>query len=426
MEPLAYQMRPMTFDDIVGQKHLVGSNGVIRRLVKNKRISSMILYGKPGIGKTTISTVICNELSYPSATFNASSDNKATLMSLISLSKISEKFILVVDEIHRMKKDVQDYLLPFVEKGQVIMIGITTVNPYMAVNPAIRSRCVVYKLNDLSIEDLSIVFDRTVNNLKEQANKDITFSDEAKLYTINMASSEVRILINYIETIVNAFIDEEKIEIDLEKAKNIIMRPSIGIDKNEDSYYQTLSGLQKSIRGSDVDASLHYLAVLLSSEDLLSLVRRLQIIAYEDIGLANPNLAMRVKAACETALDVGMPEARIPLGVVVVDMALSPKSNAAYLGIENALADIEQGKNGPLPPHLKNTYSFDGKVDSYKYPHDYPGAWVYQQYLPDNLIDAKYYTPKDSSTYERGLKERYEAINKMKKEYEEKHKSTSK
>ena len=420
MEPLAYSMRPNTFEEIVGQSHLVGPKGAIRKLVKNNHIPSIILYGKPGIGKTTIANVIVKESSIPYSTFNASSDNKATLIKLIDLAKLSDKFILIVDEIHRMKKDIQDYLLPFVENGRISLIGITTVNPYMSVNPAIRSRSIVYKLNDLSEDDLKIVVDRSIQKMMELTNKTIIFDDEATKYVIQMASSEVRILINYIETIVNAYIDEDPINIDLEKAKNIINKAAIGIDKNEDSYFQTLSGLQKSIRGSDVDASLHYLAVLLASDDLLSLTRRLKVIAYEDIGLANPSLAPRVKAACDVALDVGMPEALIPLGVIVCDMALSPKSNSGLLAIHAAISDIENGKNGPLPPHLKNTYSFDGKVDSYKYPHDYPNAWVYQQYLPDALKDAKYYHPKSSSKYEEALKERYEFLEKLKKEYTKK------
>ena len=418
MEPLAYLMRPNTFDDIVGQTHLVGKNGVIRRLVKNKKLPSIILYGKPGIGKTTIASVICKELDIPSSTFNASSDNKASLVEHIKNASISDKYILIVDEIHRMKKDIQDYLLPFVEKGQVTIIGITTVNPYMSVNPAIRSRCIVYKLNDLSEEDLGKEFDKALLFKQNLINKKISFSDDAKKYIIDMAAGEVRVLLNYIEAIIDGNLSDKDISISLDDAKAIIMRPAINIDKNEDTYFQTLSGLQKSIRGSDVDASLHYLALLLASEDLLSLVRRLQIMVFEDIGLANPQLAVRVKTACDVALDVGMPEARIPLGVVVVDMALSPKSNSAYLGIEAALKDIEDGKSGHLPPHLKNTYSFDGKVDSYKYPHDYPSSWVYQQYLPDEIIDAKYYHPKESSNYEKAIKERYEWIEKMKKEYE--------
>ena len=414
MEPLAYVMRPSTFDEIAGQKHLVGPNGVIRRITKNKKLTSMILYGKPGIGKTTIASVICNEASIPYSTFNASSDNKAALTKLIQEASKYEKYILVIDEIHRMKKDIQDYLLPFVERGQIIMIGITTVNP------AIRSRSIVYKLNDLEEKDLFDISNRAIKKASSINNKEISFTDEAIKYICQMASGEVRILINYIETIIYTYLDENPINIDLEKANKVIMKPCVGIDKNEDSYFQTLSGLQKSIRGSDVDAALHYLAVLLTSEDLLSISRRLQIIAYEDIGLANPQLASRVRSACETALDVGLPEAIIPLGTIVCDMALSPKSNSAYLAIHNAMEDIKNGKNGPLPPHLKNTYSFDGKVEAYKYPHDYPGSWVYQQYLPDNIKDASYYQPKESGLYERALKERYELIKKLKNDYENK------
>ena len=265
----------------------------------------------------------------------------------------------------------------------------------------------VYKFEKFSVEDNGIGLNEA------NYNRLITLRDESKMMS-NKGTGGIQFIHFFDETKIQSTYEQKAksfrdIEVTLSKKDAFLKNNSIvRIDKNEDTYYQTLSGLQKSIRGSDVDASLHYLALLLSSEDLLSLSRRLQIIAYEDIGLANPQLAPRVRAACETALDVGLPEAIIPLGVIVCDMALSPKSNSGYLGIHKALEDIENGKCGNLPPHLKNTYSFDGKVDSYKYPHDYPGSWVYQQYLPDEIKDAKYYEPKESSKYEIALKERYE------------------
>ena len=226
-----------------------------------------------------------------------------------------------------------------------------------------------------------------------------------------MANGEVRTLINMVEAI---YLSNESETIDLEKAKAVILKPNIAIDKNEDSYYDTLSGLHKSIRGSDVDASLHYLAKLLASEDFLPLIRRLYCICYEDISLANPSMGPKVKAACEAALELGMPEAKLPLASVVVEMALSPKSNSTYLAIAEAIKDIEDGKSGTLPLHLKNTYSFDKNQTEYKYPHDYPGGWVNQQYLPDVLKDRHYYKPKTTSKYEEALKERYDAIQKAK------------
>ena len=410
MKPLAYNLMPKCLNDIVGQEHLVSQNGFIYKMVKNNKMSSIILYGKPGIGKTSIANVICNEMNIPFDIFNASNDNKAKLIKIINEGINYPRFILVIDEIHRMKKDIQDYLLPHVEKGNVFMIGLTTNNPYHSINPAVRSRCLVFRLNDLSNDNLKTIIFKAINYVNNQ----ITIEDEAINYLIANASGEVRCLINYIENITNIISNNT---ITLDDCKLVIQKGSFDMDNGEDSFYNTLSGLHKSIRGSDVDASLHYLAKLLKSEDLLSITRRLMCIAYEDIGLANPSMGPKVKAACDTAIALGLPEARIPLGTIVCDMALSPKSNSAYLALDAAMEDIERGNTGPLPPHLKNVYQFDNNKDKYKYPHDYPGAWVYQQYLPDKIKDAKYYIPKDSSKYEEALKERYLAIQKAKEKY---------
>ena len=407
MEPLAYRLRPQKLDDILGQQHLVGPKGVIRRLINNKQMHSLILYGPPGIGKTTIATVISNELGWPKYSFNASTDNKAQLKAIIDAID-DHQTILIVDEIHRMKKDIQDYLLPYVENGKITLIGLTTINPYMSVNAAIRSRCLIYRLDSLSNDDLKPIIIRALQTYSGE----ITIDEEAQKYIINMSNGEVRILINMIEILCASLNDETHITLDYATA--IIQKPAISFDKNEDGYYDTLSGLQKSIRGSDVNAALHYVAKLLETEDLLPLIRRLYAIYYEDISIANPQLGPRVKAACEAALELGMPEARLPFASIVVDMALSPKSNSTYLAIDAALEDIRKGDCGNLPLHLKNTYSFDPRQTPYLYPHDYPGAWVDQQYLPDKIKDHVYYNPKTTSQYEKGLKERYDLINKMK------------
>ena len=406
MEPLASALRPQTLNDIVGQQHLVGDKGIIRKMLLNNNINSMILYGNPGIGKTTLAKVIVSELNYQADTFNASSDNKEKLKKIIDGSNQ----VIIVDEIHRMKKDIQDYLLPFVENGKVIMIGITTINPYRAVNPAIRSRASVYKLNPLTNDDLVKLVLKAIDYYKLE-NFEFGLSDEAIKYVVSCANGEGRTTINMVETI---FFASGNNFVDLDFAKEIILKPNLDYDKNGDGYYETLSGLHKSVRGSDVNASLHYLAKLLYSEDLLPLVRRLYCIAYEDISLANPSIGPKVYAACQAALDLGMPEARIPLASIVVEMALSPKSNTTICAIDKALADIEEGKSGNLPKHLKNVYDYDDNNPGYKYPHDYPGAWVNQQYLPDKIKDAIYYIPKNSSKYEEALKERYEAILKAK------------
>ncbi len=409
MEPLAYKLRPTHFEDIVGQEHLIGKNGVITRMLKNRSLPSIILYGSPGIGKTTIALAICHELKREYYSFNASIDNKATLKEIIDKAQGNQSLIVIIDEIHRMKKDIQDYLLPFVERGTITIIGLTTINPYHSINPAVRSRCTILRLNPLSEQNLETIFHRSFSYL----DKEITIEEEAKKYIISLANGDVRSLINMIECVYFTLNDEKTLT--LAAVKAVLLTASVSIDKNEDSFYDTLSGLHKSIRGSDVNASLHYLAKLITSEDFLPLIRRLYCIFYEDISLANPNLGPRVKAACEAALELGMPEAVLPLSSIVVEMALSPKSNSTYLAIHAAMKDIEEGRSGSLPLHLKNTFSFDPNQGSYKYPHDYPGAWVDQQYLPDKIKNAKYWTAKPTSPYEETLKERYEAIEKAKK-----------
>ena len=405
MEPLAFALRPKTINDIVGQTHLVGPNGAIRKMLENGHITSMILFGNPGIGKTTLANVIVNMLDKSSDTYNASSDNKEKLKKIIEKDK---KDIIIVDEIHRMKKDIQDYLLPFVERGDVIMIGITTINPYRAVNPAIRSRATVYKLMPLSNDDLTVLVNKAIAYYQSfEYNKDFNIEKEAIDYIVSCANGEGRATINMVEAI---YFATANTLVTLQDVKDIILKPSLDYDKNGDGYYDTLSGLHKSIRGSDVNASLHYLAKLLYTEDLVPLCRRLYCICYEDISLANPQMGPKVYAACQAALDLGMPEARLPLASIVVDMALSPKSNTTLLAIDKALSDIEKGNSGNLPKHLRNVYAYDDDNPGYKYPHNYPGSWINQQYLPDKIKDVIYYEPKDSSKYEEALKERYEAI----------------
>ena len=382
MEILADILRPKKLDDVVGQTHLVGDNKIISNLVKNKKIFSMIFYGKPGIGKTSLAVAIVSELGIRYKMLNATVNNKADFDVSIEEAKMYGELVLIVDEIHRMNKDKQDLLLPYIENGTIILIGITTSNPYHKINPAIRSRCQIFELHELTTDDIIIGLNKGAKKLEN-----IKIDKKTLEYIATLASGDLRYALNLLEM---AYYSTSDGEVSVETIKTINSKPVFFHDKNEDGHYDVLSALQKSIRGSDVDASLHYLARLIVAEDLDSIYRRLSVIAYEDIGMANPGIGPRVAAAISAAELVGLPEARIPLGQIVTEMALSPKSNSSHLALDEALNDIYKGNTGNVPGHIK-TNSKD-----YLYPHNYPNSWVKQQYLPDNLRTRKYYQPKNN------------------------------
>ena len=399
MEPLAYRLRPKTFDDIIGQDHLVGSNGVIRKMCETHKLFSLILHGDPGIGKTSIANVIASYYGLNVFEFNASVDNKAKLKDISESINYYNESVVIIDEIHRMKKDIQDYLLPYVEKGQLIIIGLTTVNPYQSINPAIRSRCHIYKLNPIKKNDIIKLLERVL--IKEFS--DIKMTSEVLDYVATSSNGEIRTALNMLEAI--TLLGNER-EITLSDAVTICGRPSLKLDKGEDNYYDILSALQKSIRGSDVDAALHYLARLVTLEDIDIIARRLMVIAYEDIGLGNPYMGSRVLSACEVAKKLGFPEARIPLAEVVVELALSPKSNTAYAAFDKAIEEYQTQTPGEIPPHILNREIGHNGV-TYKYPHDYPDHWVDQEYMPKNFVGHHYYEGCETGAYERQLKARY-------------------
>ena len=399
MEPLAHILRPTKLDDIVGQKHLIGEDKILTNLVKNKKLFSMILYGKPGIGKTSIATAIVNELGYKYILLNAVINNKKDFDEAINEAKYNNEYIIIMDEIHRLNKDKQDLLLPYLENGLITLIGMTTSNPYHKINPAIRSRCQIFELKELNDEDIKEALKKGIKYLE-----DIQIDDEAINHIVKLSGGDLRFAYNLLE--VSYYSSSDKI-VNIEHIKKINSKPVFFHDKNEDGHYDVLSAFQKSIRGSDVNASLHYLARLIEAEDLDSIYRRMTVIAYEDIGLANPSMGPKVDACINACERLGLPEARIPLATVVVELALSPKSNSAHVALDNALLDIRNGNTGNVPNHIK-TNSKD-----YKYPHDYPNAFVKQQYLPDKIKNRKYYVPKTTSKYETTLKNIYDKLNKL-------------
>ncbi len=382
MEVLADKLRPQKLSDIVGQDHLIGNGKILTNLIKNKKIFSMILYGKPGIGKTSIASAISNELGMRTKFLNATTSKKEDFEMAIEEAKFYGDLILVIDEIHRMNKDKQDILLPHIEKGTIILIGLTTSNPYHKINPAIRSRCQIFELHELSEEDIIKVLKRATSKLDG-----IKIDKKTLEYIASLSSGDVRNALNLLEV---SYYSTSDHNVNIDVVKSINSKPVFFHDKNEDGHYDVLSALQKSIRGSDVDATLHYIARLIEAEDLDSIFRRLSVIAYEDIGLANPGIGPRLDAAINAAERVGLPEARIPIAEIAIEMALSPKSNSAITAIDEALNDIHKGNTGNVPNHIK-TSSKD-----YLYPHNYPHDWVKQQYLPDNIKDAQYYKPKNN------------------------------
>lgn len=400
--PLAFRMRPSKLDDIIGQEDLVGPNGFLRKSVDNKTPISFILFGEPGTGKTTIAECYANEIGAKFFKINATSSNKKDLVDAINESKNYECPILIIDEIHRLNKDKQDILLPALEDGTVYLIGATTANPYISINKAIRSRCHLLEVKKLTLDQLQVGLKKAITSSKGLNGK-IKIDEEAINYIARQSNGDFRFALNYLEIVDITYKNEE---INLEKVKKVIKVPNSSLDNDENGHYDAVSALQKSIRGSDVNAAIFYASRLLAAGDLDSLARRLLVTAYEDIGIANPQACMRTKIAIESAYEVGLPEAIIPISVAIVDLALSPKSKAAYLAMAKAM-EI----NADLPIDVLDylRYTPVNVSEDEKYPYDMPEVWPHLQYLPDIIKNTKFFiiNPKAESSYEKFLNEQY-------------------
>ncbi|WP_049476116.1 replication-associated recombination protein A [Streptococcus constellatus] len=408
-ENLAIRMRPKNIDQVIGQKHLVGEGKIIRRMVEANRLSSMILYGPPGIGKTSIASAIAGTTKFAFRTFNATVDSKKRLQEIAEEAKFSGGLVLLLDEIHRLDKTKQDFLLPLLENGLIIMIGATTENPFFSVTPAIRSRVQIFELEPLTNDDIKQAIQTALADTERGFDFPVQLDDDARDFIATSTNGDLRSAFNSLDlAVLSTSADNSGVRhITLDIMENSLQKSYITMDKDGDGHYDVLSALQKSIRGSDVNASLHYAARLIEAGDLPSLARRLTVIAYEDIGLANPDAQIHTVTALEAAQKIGFPEARILIANIVIDLALSPKSNSAYVAIDKALSDLRQNGNLAIPRHLRDGHYAGskelGNAQDYKYPHNYPGNWVQQNYLPEKIKNVDYFTPNENGKYERAL-----------------------
>ena len=414
MQPLAYRMRPRNLSEVVGQQHLVGPNKIISRMVKARMLSSLILYGPPGTGKTSIASAIAGSTKYAFRKLNAATDTKKDLQVVAEEAKMSGTVILLLDEIHRLDKSKQDFLLPHLESGQIILIGATTENPYVSINPAIRSRTQIFPVHPLSIDDMKVAVNRALTDSERGLGKmPIKLDPAAEEQLLTATNGDLRSALNGLELAAKST-DPDKdgiIHLTLPVIEEIVQKKAIASDRDGDAHYDVISAFQKSIRGSDTDAALHYLARLIEAGDLISICRRLIVIAYEDIGLANMPAVQRAVTAVQAAQQIGFPEARIPLADVVIELCLSPKSNSGISAVDSALEQVRAGGTGEVPDHLKDAHykgaSKLGHGNNYLFPHDYPQDWVAQQYLPRRIQNAQYFHPKKNGRFEQALGNQY-------------------
>lgn len=420
--PLASRMRPTTLDEVVGQQHIVGKDKLLYRAIKADKLSSIIFYGPPGTGKTTLAKVIANTTSAEFMQINATSAGKKDMEEVVAAAKNNQgmygkKTILFIDEIHRFNKGQQDYLLPFVEDGTIILIGATTENPYFEVNPALLSRSVIFELKKLSTEDIRTLLLRAINDTeKGMGSYHAQMDDDALEFLADMANGDARAALTAIELgiLTTDRSEDGIIHITLDVASECIQKRVINYDKTGDNHYDTISAFIKSMRGSDPDAAVYYLArMLYAGEDVKFIARRIMILASEDIGNADPQALQVAVAAAQAVERLGMPEARIVLAQAVTYMASAPKSNSAINAIDKAMRVVQETKTPPVPVHLQDAhYKSAGKLGhgkGYKYAHDYENHYVKQQYLPDGLTGEVFYEPSENG-YEQQIRAYYKKI----------------
>lgn len=415
MSNLATRMRPQKIEDVIGQEHLTAPDKILGRMVAAKQMSSIILYGPPGTGKTSMASALSGSLNIPFEYFNASTDDKKKLQ---TIAKEAEKqpVILLLDEIHRLDKPKQDFLLPYTENGQIILVGATTENPYISINPAIRSRATLLEIKSVTADAIADLLEQSLTKDSVLKDYNVNVSRDTLLFIANNTDGDVRKALNSFElAILSTPADRDTVTITTQVMEEILQKKVLAGDKDGSEHYNLLSAFQKSIRGSDVNASLHYLARLILSGDLIGICRRLSIIAFEDIGLANPTAVTLTKNAIDVARDTGFPEARIPLAMAVVELALSPKSNNAYMALDRAIADINDPEiDTTIPAHLRDAH-YKGAdkmgVVGYNYPHDFNAHYTPQQYLPTSLTNAFYLDTENlTTTHEHELIDRARMI----------------
>ena len=407
-QPLAYTMRPTSLDEIVGQKHLIGENKILRKCVNEQKLFSMIFFGPPGTGKTTLATILSKTLHRPYRIFNAVTGNKKQLDTLFEEAKMTPGLVVIIDEVHRLNKDKQDLLLQHIENGSIIMIGATTANPYHSINPAIRSRAHIFEVKPLEKEDIKQALINAIHSPRG-LNNSVTYEDNALEKIADLCAGDIRYSLNILELCAFAC---ENHHIDETTVSMYANHPNLKVNKGGDEHYDILSAFQKSIRGSDVDAALYYLAILIESQDLDSIERRLLTIAYEDIGLGNPSACARCVNAIDAAKRIGFPEGRIPLANAVIDLCLSPKSKSAEAAID-AAASVVRSHIYPMPPYLR--YTPVGLSEEEKYDYGRSDLWDQIHYLPDALRNAHFYEPSFSSQYEKVLASNLDKLRKIKR-----------